>query len=157
MNIFVLDPSPIKSARMQCDKHVVKMVLETAQILSTVCDMKGLGNPDSLYRPTHKAHPCVKWAAECDSNAHWLLQHGAALLLEYRFRYDRRHKSTAVFKHLAASLPPADPSKRTPHVQCMPDQYRCESAVEAYRSYYIGEKHSFAEWNRGRPPPRWWS
>ena len=51
MNIFYLDPDPVAAAQMQCDKHVVKMALETAQILSTV-----LGGP---YKPTHAKHPSV--------------------------------------------------------------------------------------------------
>ena len=35
MNIFYLDRDPVIAAQMMCDKHVVKMILESAQMLST--------------------------------------------------------------------------------------------------------------------------
>ena len=36
MNIFVLDRNPVIAAQMQCDKHIVKMIVESGQMLSTV-------------------------------------------------------------------------------------------------------------------------
>lgn len=141
MNIFYLDPDPVDAARMQCDKHVVKMVLETAQILSTVT-----GGP---YKPTHQHHPSVLWARK---QFYWVYQHFHALLDEYKFRYGREHKCTEcvfVMPHLAYG-PWSDPP------QCMPALYHQPDTVAAYRAYYKGEKSRFAKWNRGRPAPDWY-
>ena len=132
---------------MQCDKHVIKMVLETAQILSTIS-----GGP---YRPTHPHHPCVLWAAASTGNYAWLVEHGLALCEEYTYRYGRTHKSQGVIESLF--YPPAHvhTSPLTPHVQCMPEELRGPDPVEAYRRYYRTKQ--FAAWSRNRPAPNWWS
>ena len=146
MNIFVLDRSPILAARYQCDKHVVKMVLESAQILSTIN-----GGP---YRPTHVKHPCVLWTKECSANYSWLVLHAIALCDEYTYRYGKRHKSQDVIE-LLSYIPKDMPREDiTPFVQCMPELYRGEDAVEAYRRYYVGDKARFARLTR-REVPRW--
>lgn len=72
MNIFVLSLDPFEAASMQCDKHVVKMVLETAQILSTVKTL--LNEEGAPYKPTHVNHPCVTWA-KITENRRWLTWH----------------------------------------------------------------------------------
>lgn len=150
MNIFVLDRDPIRAAQMQCDKHVVKMCLETAQILSTIN-----GGP---YKPTHAKHPCVLWAGENRANYLWLWGHGMALGDEYRHRYGKFHKCHSVI--LSLNIPPerlrgTEIGKRSAFVQCMPEVYRGEDAVEAYRRYYRAEKAGFAKWTR-RDRPDWW-
>jgi len=147
MNIFILDRDPVLAAQYQCDKHVVKMVLETAQIMSTIS-----GGP---YKPTHKNHPCVLWAEAELAHYDWLSRHGKALCTEYTRRYGKTHKSQAVIEHcalvVAYRLPPIEE-----FVQCMPEQYRQEDPVEAYRAYYRGEKARFATWTK-REQPFWWS
>ena len=80
MNIFVLDASPLRAAEMHCDKHVPKMVLETAQIMSTVLNEKGL---KGAYKSTHKNHPCTVWAGQSFANYMWTMALGMALGLEY--------------------------------------------------------------------------
>jgi len=147
MNIFILDRDPVLAAQYQCDKHVVKMVLETAQILSTIN-----GGP---YKPTHKNHPCVLWAEKNPLNYQWLSRHAVALANEYTLRYGKRHKCQDIIEDLAVSYaygnyPPAS------FVQCMPEQYRQEDPVEAYRAYYRSEKARFATWTK-REQPFWWS
>lgn len=147
MNIFVLDTNPILAAQMQCDKHVVKMVLETAQILSTIN-----GGP---YKPTHHGHPCVKWAAANQTNFNWLCRHGVALCKEYSMRYARRHMCQNVIEQIAYGFSADDlPVGISEFVQCMPESLRGKDPVEAYRKYY--HTKSFAVWNRGRPAPYWW-
>ena len=82
MNIFVLDTDPTIAAQMQCDKHVVKMPLECAQMLSTV--HRHYGSDDfQLYKSTHKHHPCTLWAASSRANYAWLFDHFRALNDEY--------------------------------------------------------------------------
>ena len=93
MNIFVLHPMPDIAARMQCDRHVVKMTLETAQMLSTAINELGGQAP---YKSAHVNHPCSVWARETLSNFEWLWEHGINLAQEYTARYGKVHKSEAV-------------------------------------------------------------
>lgn len=96
MNIFVTSECPHACAEYLDDKRVVKMVLETAQILSTVIYKY---DPEyhqeaGLYKPTHQGHPCVVWAAESLANYTWLFEHFNALCEEYYNRYNKQHKSS---------------------------------------------------------------
>jgi hypothetical protein len=157
MNIFVLDRSPALAAQMQCDKHVVKMVLESAQMLSTVARIHGNGN--APYRSTHVHHPCTLWAASDVKNWWWLQRHALALLSEYTFRYDKEHGCYDAIVWSLENRPwpdvdeVADPSS---FALAMPDAYKRKDAVLSYRAYYIHEKKDIARWNRTRPAPAWW-
>ena len=120
MNVFVLDADPIEAARAQCDRHVVKMPLETAQMLCTIARLEGVEVP---YRPTHQNHPCTRWARESQQNAEWLVRHGLALCEEYRFRYGRTHACERVITDLMG-LPDRLPDVgMTPFAQAMPERY----------------------------------
>ena len=70
MNIFYLDKNPDLSAQLHCDKHVVKMILEYAQMLSTA--HRVLDNSQDVYKIAHKNHPCTIWVRENKSNYKWL-------------------------------------------------------------------------------------
>ena len=83
MNIFVVHQDPQIAAQMLCDKHVVKMILETAQMLCTVVSHTGAETP---YRATHAKHPCTLWAAHSKANWEWLVAHGKAMCMEYTRR-----------------------------------------------------------------------
>ena len=100
MNLFVLDPIPSVAARAHCNKHVVKMIVETAQVLSTVLHLKG-ATVDGMYRPTHRAHPCTLWAASKWANFRWAASLGLALCAEYTERYGKRHKTQDLLERLA--------------------------------------------------------
>ena len=156
MNIFILDENPVRAARMQCDRHVVKMTLETAQMLSTVINELGGQSP---YKTAHVNHPCSVWARQSVENFRWLYRHGMALSLEYTKRYGKIHKSEAVIRQSLDALPTVSmtPGERTPFPLCMPDKYKSDDAVESYRRFYIGEKSRFAQWNKTTAPPAWWS
>lgn len=94
MNIFILDRSPKLAAQMQCDKHVPKMLLESAQMLC-------LAAHESLippYKATHINHPCVKWILSTRGNYEWLLEHALEQCNEYTFRFNKRHKSQDVIE-----------------------------------------------------------
>lgn len=158
MNIFFLDIDPTSAAKALCDKHVVKMTLETAQILSTVqrAALRDAAHP-LLYKATHANHPCVKWAGSSAAAYHWTLRLFLALCAEYSFRYGRVHASARLRPLLvnAPSLPERD--WEDPPL-CMPDSYkRPGSAVESYRDYYSNDKRRFAAWKKNRPPPYWWT
>lgn len=147
MNIFILSTNPTEAAQMQCDKHVIKMCLETAQILSTVT-----GGP---YKPTHANHPCTLWAKANQTNFNWLVRHGLALCEEYTHRYGKRHKCQDVIESIANSTSEEFfPVGVSPFAQCMPDNCKHNDPVTAYRQYYH-TKSGFACWTR-REAPYWW-
>jgi len=154
VNIFVLDENPFLAARYHCDKHVVKMILETAQILSTVLHAYDIEETEDLYKPTHKNHPCTIWAGEDVNNFYWCSCLGLALCDEYFYRYGKRHKSEEVITFAAHNLHHLPRGPQTPFVQAMPEQYRQKDAVEAYRAYYIGEKLKMCTY-KNREVPEW--
>jgi hypothetical protein len=169
MNIFVLDPDAATSARMMCDKHVVKMILESCQLLSTAHhvldgepvmtkgkkkEYKTFSNGNTnICRCTMINHPCTIWARETRANYLWLWKHAHALCKEYTRRYGKVH---VMEKMLMDELydPPANitKGKLTPFAQAMPDEYRNSDAVIAYRNYYINEKARFAKWKNCEVP-----
>lgn len=167
MNIFVLDADPNKAALMQCDKHIVKMCLETAQLLCGI-----FPNGEAPYKRTHYNHPCAKWTRKKAQNYYWLIVHGTALCEEYAHRYNRYHKSQYVIdwcrKNIKFEMFPEDYENgksigwdnciydHSPFVKCMPDQYKVNDVIQSYRNYYIGAKKDFAKWTK-RNPPEWWN
>lgn len=147
MNIFVLDEDPVLAAQYHCDKHVNKMILESAQMLSTVV---GAG-----YKPTHQSHPCTLWVAESRSNAMWLVQLCEALNEEAAKRYSKtvEHKSWTVIKKLFPLLRQLQGKQRTAFAQAMPETFKKPGdAVEAYRAYYRSKP--FVAWKLEQP--YWW-
>ena len=161
MNIFVLDEDPVIAAQMQCDKHIVKMPLETAQMLCSVWHRYGLGDKVP-YKEAHKKHPCTLWAGDSMDNYNWLWLHGMELCFEYTRRYNKIHKCQQVIMDLSYPSPSKfnfDNYFGTPHPQCMPDEYKCASdeSVLAYRKYYVNDKKDIAKWEKGRDAPDWYT
>ena len=97
MNIFHLHTNPKIAARMQCDKHIVKMVLETAQMLSTAARAKG---HNIGYKTAYPNHPMTLWVGESPHNYAWTAIHGLELAREYTKRYKKRHKSQDIIEPL---------------------------------------------------------
>jgi hypothetical protein len=151
MNIFILDKDLKKSAQYHCDRHVVKMILEHAQMMSTAVRLSGI---DAGYKITHKNHPCAKWVRESLSNFNWLYDATFYLNLEYRYRFNHKvnHKSFDLIDSLPQ--PNIDDIGLTPFAQAMPDKYKNENAVIAYRRYYVFEKSHLFSWAK-RPVPEW--
>lgn len=155
MNIFILDTDPTRAAHMQCDKHVVKMVLETGQMLSTV--QRQLGNDDDqLYRSTHQHHPCTRWAAETRGNYYWLWQHFRALADEFKYRYGNTHLTWTKLRTVTDFVPPnmSDSIDMTPFALAMPDEYKTDCAVQSYRNYYRNAKSAILAYTK-RQSPDW--
>lgn len=150
MNLFLLHPDPDVTAALLVDCHVVKMPLEAAQVAMTVFHLHppaddwaqtfqaALARPP--YRPTHKAHPVVLWAASGLTAYAQLLQYGLALCREYTLRYERQHASEPVLlwcqEHLG-DLPL--PAEGAPPVQCMPDEHKGPDVFAAYQNYYLAK------------------
>jgi hypothetical protein len=152
MNIFVLDEDIEKCAQYHCDQHVVKMILESVQMLCTALNKKGFTTP---YKSTHIKHPCVLWVEQSFGNYSWLKNLALALNDEYRFRFERDadHKSILVLNEISNYH--YQEQGLTEFAQAMPDKYKVPGdAVKAYRQFYLGEKMTFAKWTK-RPVPEW--
>lgn len=149
MNIFVLDTDPHTAAIQQLDKHVVKMPLESAQMLCSALIAHGV--EDTPYRKAHPKHPCTLWAAKTRTNFRWLVKHGISLCEEYTSRYGKRHKSQDVIEWCAARESAVPAGDLTPFAQAMPEQYKNADPVTAYQQYYMGEKRYIATWKQNRP------
>ncbi len=161
MNVFVLDRDPIVAARMQCNKHVVKMVLETAQMLCA-----NFPEGSAPYKRSHYNHPCTIWARTSKANFRWLVIHGMALANEYTNRYGKVHKSQEVlmwcFKNMHKLTFPEE--GLTEFGVAISDDQNCRmmipgfdelDVVDKYRLYYIFDKSAFAEWPSGKIP-KWY-
>ena len=150
MNIFILDNDIERNARFHCDQHVVKMILESAQLLCTALNKKGYETP---YRSTHVHHPCVHWTEASYSNFQYLSNLALALNREYRYRYkaEEDHKSVAVIREIQHME--FEDIGLTEFAQAMPEVHKVAGdAVAAYRKFYNAEKLKFATWTRRRKP-----
>ena len=161
MNVFYLDEDPKTAAQWQCDRHVVKMILESAQLLSTAhreLDGDDWADEVGLYKRTHKNHPSAVWARSAKPHYDWLYDHFVALCDEYSYRYGKTHLTDTKFRDVLDYAPPSIlHTKFEEPPQCMPDMYKEKSAVRGYRNYYRLDK-SVNDWfcyNRNRCRP-WW-
>jgi hypothetical protein len=154
MNVFLLDENPQINAKYHCDKHVVKMLLETAQLLCSANHLCGDSEPP--YKLSHKNHPCSIWCRASLSNYLYLCELGLELSKEYTFRYGKHHKSTDVIQWCLNNLPNIEDIGFTSPALAMPDQYKVDDFVQSYRNYYIGEKKGFATW-KNREVPYWFN
>jgi hypothetical protein len=178
MNIFVLDENPITAARMMCDKHIPKMVVESAQMMASVVRRWGatdeqmpLTKAGKPYKGGYANHPCTLWAGDSFGNFSWLHDHACALLSQYTTRFGKAHacaEPIAQLWHISPYLGSTGVAK-TPFALAMPDEHRpiachikegylhhatAPEAVKAYRSYYHSK--TFAKWEKGIPAPDWW-
>lgn len=160
MNIFYLDKDTKKCAIYHCDKHVVKMILEYAQILSTthiVLDghILSIKERERLWKPTHTNHPSVIWCRQNINNYKWLYDLFLHLLDEYRHRYDKIHKCEK-FRLIFNQSPVNIPNNAFfPPPLAMPNEYKLECAIQSYRLYYKKGKSHLALWKK-RNPPNWY-
>ena len=170
MNIFVVDSNPINAARLLPDKHVTKMILETAQMLSVVFSphywgigevMKVDGTPFKTKKGAFKNHPCTKWAAESTSHCAWLIQHGCGLCDEFNLRYGKLHgltkslfESKKLFHRETGSLV-TEFYLVNRFARAMPEELKNDTSiddVEAYRRYLNTKE--WAYYNYLRIPER---
>ena len=154
MNIFHLHECPDKAARLQYNKHVVKMILESAQMLCTAhhCYGDKYQVENVPYKQAHLNHPSTVWTRRSKSTYMWLYNHMMALGDEYTKRYGKTHLSITKCKDFLA-IPPrhiqGDDWCQPP--QAMPDEYKTECSIQAYWNYYIGEKHVVVNHNKEKP------
>jgi hypothetical protein len=177
MNIFFLDKNPRLAAEYHCDKHVVKMILESAQLLSTahrVLDGNMIigksktnrnvkrwilndARETILYQAGHTNHPSAVWARSNIDHYRYLYDLYQFLIDEYKYRYGKDHKCELLAPALLEAPSNIDfvsPWEDPP--QAMPEDVKIPNdTVGAYRSYYINYKNEMARWTR-RPQPDWW-
>lgn len=179
MNIFVLDNDPVIAAQQQCDKHVVKMIVESGQMLSTAHRMlDGIierrpsksgkttvnyykledDRENILYKAVHHNHPCSVWTRECCVNYTWHYNHFVALCEEYKYRYGKVHSTDTKLRHVLRNKPHNIPHEHemTPFKLAMKSNPECialGNPIEAYRAFYQTKQERFKmEWtNRTRP------
>lgn len=156
MNIFYLDRDPYKAASHFYDKHKVKMILESAQMLCTAHHV--YGNPDDVpYRQAHLNHPSTIWARQSRPNYYWLYEHMIALGQEYTKRYGKIHMTIDKCRFALSFCPDGITSEQfTEPPQCMPGEYKVPGcSITAYWNYYEQDKYKVANKNEQiivRPP-----
>jgi len=179
MNIFFLDLIPMHCAKMHCDKHVTKMLVEYAQLMCTahrVLDgtpyddvskngykvvrykMDDSEMEEKLYLACHINHPSAKWVRESSNNYLWLALLWIHLHDEYRNRYGRNHMTYEKLKDVILRVPKniSNINEFTEPPQAMPDDVKVEGdVVTAYRNYYIKHKKKFATW-KNEQIPEWY-
>lgn len=153
MNFFYLDENPVKCAEYMVDRHVVKMILEHCQLLSTAQHLSGI---ESLYKPTHVNHPCAIWTRESLSNYKLLIEFTKAICKEYSYRYEKIHACESILYYCENVVPDIKDIGVTEIRLAMPDYCKIGSAVESYREYYKKEKQHIAFWKK-RNVPDWWN
>ena len=181
MNIFILDNDPVKAAQLQCDKHIPKMVVESAQMLSTVHRMidgvmerrpSKSGSmlqyfklddyrEDILYKAVHMNHPCTVWSRENCSNYDWHYKHFIALCDEYTYRYGKVHASETKLATVLRNAPKKikHTTGKSPFRLAMGSNPECmfEDAVKSYRAFYQTKQARFAmKWTK-RKQPEWFN
>lgn len=177
MNIFLLSYDPRVAARYHCDKHVIKMLLESVQLLWTaqhvaaamagtsILDLESApttlssGGRQHGYKPTHRNHPCAVWVRTSITNYRWLVLLAEALAAEYHYRWPARTAPHACEAHVAwlkTHEPPLPRIQLTEPAQAMPPEFKEAYPVYAYRAYYLGAKAAagLLRYTR-REPPEW--
>lgn len=162
MNIFILDTDPVVAAEQNCDKHVVKMVLELYQQMGSAVIRHGatpkempLTTKGTPLKGGYHHHPCTRWVGDTLRNFQWASNHAIGLCNEYTKRYGKKHSCEDGIKHLCKMDTRIPSGDLTPFALAMPDEYKCSDPVQSYRNYYKGDKKSFAKWKLGNVPD-WW-
>ena len=182
MNIFVLDENPKKAAKEHCDKHVVKMIVESAQMLSTahrILDGTPVKKPsksgktmqwhyeltdereDKLYKAVHAKHPCTIWTMQTAANYRWHYDHFTALCDEYTYRYGKVHKTDKDLRAFLVALPRniSDDETLTKFPLAMKSNPECmfDDPVKSYRAFYKTKQERFnMVWSK-RETPYWFT
>jgi len=176
MNIFYIDKDPVQAAIWAVDRHCVKMILESAQLLSTAhrvldgVEIEGKSKTgrkarrwvlndareDVLYSATHINHPSAVWCRQSVQNYEWLVEHFFALIMEYNYRYDKQHKCYGELSYMLQS-PPKNLENYywTEMPSCMAEEYIIsDDPIINYRNYYKIGKSNLHSW-KNRQPPEW--
>ena len=157
MNIFFLSLIPSTCAQMHVDKHVIKMILETTQLL---CSAHYMVKSEFIpcYKLTHKNHPSAIWTRKSKGNYKWLCKLGEELCKEYTYRYGKIHKCQPYIEDLSKNIPDLPDLGFTKPALAMPEMYKDDTVVDAYQTYYFFGKERMLSWKgkiAGRQTPEW--
>ena len=161
MNRFIIGHVPQEIVQFMCDKHVVKMPLEEAQMLCTVLRKASpeFADAHGLYKMAHKNHPCTLWAGETRSNYMYAFRLWNHMCLEYTYRYGKRHATERFLEafRIGAELVPE--GLMTQHPECFGDHADLKSGefwpVDSYRAFYNTKQHRFKMTWTKRDVPYW--
>ena len=181
MNLFILDLDPVKAAQLQCNKHIPKMVVESAQMLSTAhrildghsikaasksgkSQVKVWLHPDPymnhiLYKAVHSAHPCTAWTMASAMNYGWHYAHFTALCDEYTHRYGKVHLTDTLLREKLSLMPKnIKYGPMTPFALAMKSNPECmfkDDPVRSYRAFYQTKQERFKMVWTKREIPEW--
>jgi len=186
VNIFVLDTDPRAAARMMCDKHIPKMLVESAQMMASALRRHGVDESElpltrrgTPYKGGYPHHPCTIWVGDSYENFMWLYEHAESLAREYIKRFGKRHRTQRSIREMHQAFDEHHLSfvfrteGYTPFIQAMPDEYKtayveglavlCNPLIkhaegnDAVEAYRrYYHSKQFAKWEKGTPAPNWW-
>ena len=151
MNIFATNKFPAESAIVLPDRHIVKMPVETCQLLAIVASSwyhgygtlpKADGTPYRTSKGAFRNHPCTQWAAQSIHNAYWLIKHGLNLCDEYCLRYNKTHSCYKTLVDAFYLFPRGKINKVENFVRAMPDEWKQDKTIDTFEAYkrYIASK-----------------
>lgn len=156
MNIFVTDTCPVRSALNLDDKRINKMIVESAQMLSSAVYKYTQEQVDGLYKPSYRNHPCTLWAGNTQANFNWLVDHGLAMAAVYETVYGRQHASCAPIIIASRCAHVIPDGKLTPFANCTEDKTSDLDIVEKYRAFmmvkWFERDAHLPTWKRRRKP-----
>ena len=161
MNRFLIEHHPDAIAKALCDKHIVKMPLEEAQMLCTSLWHHAplYASVHGIYRPVHQKHPCTVWAMQTRANFVFAFNLYCSMLCEYHHRYGKWHGAGKHSETIYNGINLIPDGPLTAHPQCFSghDDLKTDEdwPIEAYRAFYIVDKMKFARYNKGRDMPTW--
>ena len=127
------------------------MILETGQLL---CGVHWVTGGEAPYKLSHRNHPCSIWVREDINNYLWLCELGLNLCDEYKYRYEKTHKTKNIIEWCYINKPNIPDNKFTTPALAMPDEYKLSCPIKSYRNYYMGEKRNISSW-KNRDIPSW--
>lgn len=154
MNIFYINEDPIIAAQELADDHIRKMQIESAQMCCTAHWETGSEAP---YKRAHWNHPSTKWVRESIQHYDWLVEHGLEICSEFTKRYGKLHKTQSVLEWLKQNKPQILDNGFAPPPQCMPEEFKMEDTIEAYKNFYINDKIKIKKltYNKLNNKPEW--
>ena len=164
MNIFVLDENPVDAAKAMDCVRLPKMCVESAQMMASALrrhgatdDQMPLTKKGTPYKGGYHHHPCTVWVGDSRANFEWLAAHAVALCWEYWFRFSKKHACAGPIKNMVFLGKLIPEGELTPFAQAMPDEYKDDDVVKAYRAYYHSKVDSPGGVHyRHTRPPEWW-
>lgn len=152
MNIFVTSPDPVACAKVLDDKRLVKMVLETAQLLCTCHNILGTALANQLYKTTHINHPCAVWVRQSKANYDWTVRHLESLCIEYSNRFYKQHACVSLLEKFKKVVPNFELLGITPFANCTEYKDHPSGTFVAYQQQM---KDKWVADNKTNRPAKW--